>query len=97
VAKALITLLTQSDDGYSTYNVGTGVEYSVREVVEKTSDALGEDIEIVQDEERVRDSDRPHLKAAISKIQSDFGWEPEVEFVTGLRDLLQQEEEVLVT
>jgi UDP-glucose 4-epimerase len=90
IANALMTFLKEFDDGYRVYNVGTGTEYSVREVVEKTSEALGEDIQIVQDEDRVRESDRPHLQADISRMQSDFGWEPQVEFVGGLRDLLRE-------
>ncbi|WP_159900236.1 NAD-dependent epimerase/dehydratase family protein [Salinirussus salinus] len=96
VARALRTLLAEFEGGYGTYNVGTGTEWSVREVVEQTSEALGEEIEVVQDEDRVRESDRPHLQADISRIRADFGWEPEVEFVAGLRDLLEQDEEVVV-
>lgn len=91
VANAIITLVTDFDGEFKTYNVGTGVEYSVREVVEHTSKALGEDIEITQDEERVRESDRPHLKADISRMRSEFNWEPEVDFVDGLRALLNED------
>ncbi|MFA1610806.1 NAD-dependent epimerase/dehydratase family protein [Halobellus rubicundus] len=97
VANALVTLLNGADGGYSAYNVGTGTEYSVREIVEKTSEALGEGIEITQADDRVRESDRPHLQADISRIRADFGWEPTVEFVEGLKDLLHHDEEVLVT
>lgn len=97
VADALGTLLRNADAGYSVYNVGTGTEYSVREVVEKTSEALGEDIEITQDDDRVRESDRPHLQADISRMRADFGWEPDVDFVDGLSALLRQDDEVLVT
>jgi len=97
VTSALTTLLTEHDDGHATYNVGTGTEYSVREVVEKTSEALGEDITVVQDDERVRESDRPHLKADISRMQDDYDWEPEVDLVAGLRELLPHDETLLVT
>jgi UDP-glucose 4-epimerase len=97
VVSALMRLLSEFDGGYSTYNVGTGIEHSVREVVEKTSEALNEDIEIIQDEERTRESDRPHLKADISRMQADYDWTPETDFVSGLRELLEQEDEVLLT
>jgi UDP-glucose 4-epimerase len=97
VARALGTLLTGSESGYATYNVGTGSPHSVREVVERTAEALGEEIEIVQDDDRVRESDRPHLEADVSAIRADHGWTPEVAFVDGLRDLLEQEDDVLVT
>lgn len=96
VVRALTTLLTEREGGYSVYNVGTGTERSVREVVDATSDALGERIEITQDEDRTRESDRPHLKADISRLESGFDWTPETEFVDGLRELLDADTEVLV-
>ena len=96
VSRGLATLLEGTESGYTTYNIGTSTEYSVREVVEKTSEALGEEIEIVQAQDRVRESDRPHLKSDITRIRADHGWEPEVEFVDGLRELVEQEEDVLV-
>lgn len=92
VANAITTLLKDFDGSFRTFNVGTGTEYSVREVVEQTSTALGEEIEIVQDEERIRDSDRPHLKADISRLRTEFNWEPNVDFVTGLEDLLDMDQ-----
>jgi UDP-glucose 4-epimerase len=91
VARALTTLLTDFDRDFRTYNVGSGTARSVREVVECTSDALGEDIEIEQDDERVRESDRPHLQADIGRINGELGWEPRVEFVEGLRRLWSRE------
>jgi len=44
VANALVTLASEFDGGYRAYNVGTGTEYSVREVVDAVGDALGEEI-----------------------------------------------------
>jgi UDP-glucose 4-epimerase len=97
VVEAIMTLAQEFQGGYDTYNVGTGTEYSVREVVEQTSEALGEEIEIDQDDDRVRESDRPHLQADISRLRREFGWEPSVDLVTGLEELLHQEEAVLMT
>lgn len=91
VASALLTLVEEFEGDYRAYNVGTGNEHSVKEVVEKTSEAIGEDIEIEQDPERVRESDRSHLRADISRIQTELGWSPNVTFVDGLRKLLDQE------
>lgn len=91
VVRALETLSTAFDRGYRTYNVGTGTAYSVREVVEHVSAALGEDIEIVEDEERVRESDRPHLQADVSRIETELGWSPDLSFTEGLARLLAEE------
>lgn len=89
VSRALMTLLRGHDDGFTPYNLGTGVEHSVREVVKCTSEALGEDIRIVQDDNRVRESDRPHLQADPSRMRETFGWEAETDLVEGLRSLLK--------
>jgi len=91
VARALTTILTDFEGDFRTYNVGSGTARSVREVVECASDALGENIEIEQDDERVRESDRPHLQSDIGRIRTELGWEPQIEFVEGLRRLLPQE------
>ncbi|WP_123538505.1 NAD-dependent epimerase/dehydratase family protein [Halosimplex salinum] len=91
VADALVALLTEFDADYRAYNVGTGTEHTVREVVEHTEAALGEPIEISQAEERVRESDRPHLCPSTERIEREIGWTPDVEFTDGLRELLEAE------
>jgi len=91
VARAIISILTELDDSYRAYNIGTGTEHTVREVVDRVSAALGEEITITQDEERVRESDRPHLCADVARIEREIGWQPQVEFVEGLRRLLEAE------
>jgi UDP-glucose 4-epimerase len=92
VADALVALLVDFDGDYRAYNVGTGTEHTVREVVEHTAEALGEPIDIAQDEERVRESDRPHLRPSVERIEREVGWSAGVEFTDGLRDLLEAEE-----
>jgi UDP-glucose 4-epimerase len=91
IADALVTLAAYDNDGYRAYNVGTGTEHTVREVAEQVGEALGEDLTITQDEERVRESDRPHLCADISRITRETDWKPQTEFVDGLRGLLKAE------
>ena len=91
VAEALVALLTEFDEGYRAYNVGTGTEHTVREVVEHTAEALGEPIDVAQAEDRVRESDRPHLRPSTERIEREIGWTAEVEFTEGLRDLLEAE------
>lgn len=91
VANAIVILATGFNDDYDVYNVGTGTEHTVREVVEAVSDALGEEITIEQDEDRIRESDRLHLQADITRIKSDFGWTPELTLREGLSQLLDAE------
>lgn len=90
VCKAIETMITNFDGQFNRYNVGTGKSISVETVVERISVALGETIDIVQDQDRVRESDRPNLEADISRIESDLGWHPEVEFTKGIGNLLNE-------
>jgi UDP-glucose 4-epimerase len=91
VATALADIAAAAGDGALTYNIGSGREYTVREVAEKIGDVQGIDLTVEQDPERVRESDRPHLKADISRIKRDLGWEPSTGFTEGLRKLLDDE------
>jgi len=88
VRDALMRLASDHESGYGVYNVGTGTEHTVREVVEAVETALGEEITIQQDPERVRKSDRPHLCADISRIEAETGWSPTTSLTEGLRSLL---------
>lgn len=81
----------EAGDGYRVYNVGTGEEYTVREVAETLGEALRDDLEVSQATERVRESDRPHLCADTSRIEAETSWRPRTEFVDGLRHLLRAE------
>jgi UDP-glucose 4-epimerase len=91
VASALVALLTEFDGGYRAYNVGTGTEHTVREVVDHTAEALGEPIDVSQATERVRESDRPHLRPSTERMEREIGWSAQVSFVEGLRALLEAE------
>ena len=90
VARAIAAFLRKHKSGYEAYNVGTGAERSVREVAEGIIDASGKRLVIEQDEERVRESDRPHLQASVEKIRAEIGWEPTVDFGDGVHDLLSE-------
>jgi nucleoside-diphosphate-sugar epimerase len=91
VARGFEALLTTDGIDNRAYNIGTGTEWTVREVAEKVGEALGRDLDIQQAQERVRESDRPHLRASTERIQREVGWEPEIEFVDGLGKLLDAE------
>jgi len=90
VARAIVTLLERHDAGYDVYNVGTGTELSVQTVVMKIIEASGKELGIMQDEERVRSIDRPHLNANVDKIKSEIGWEPKISFEDGIQNLLPE-------
>lgn len=89
VARAIPMLVENHDEGFEAYNIGTGEEHSVRTVADFFIEASNKDLRIEQDEDRVRESDRPHLLADIKKIRTEIGWEPTIEFQDGAKDLFE--------
>jgi UDP-glucose 4-epimerase len=90
VSRAIKEMVTDTSTDYEVYNVGSGDSKSVREVVGLVSEALGEDIDITQDEERVRETDRPNLEADITRIKQKLDWSPNTEFIQGISKLVNK-------
>lgn len=90
VAEGLYRLGLRSD-AVGVYNLGTGVEYSVREVVDTLELLLGEKLHIVQDRERMRPNDKEHQRADVSRLEAALGWRPRVALSEGLLRWLEHE------
>ena len=90
MAMAVRLLLEHFDSGIEIFNLGRGIEYSIKEVVEAFEVALGEKLEVKKDPLRVRKSDRMHLLADINKLKSFLNWEPALSIEEGLKTLLTQ-------
>lgn len=85
IARALIDLAERNTAKFRTYNVGTGREYSVREIVESFAELIQRPLTIVTDPNRVRKADRMHLVADLARIRTEIGWEPQVDLFKALR------------
>ena len=68
-----------------TVNLGSGLSYSVSEIVDQLSRIVGDSIDIVVDPARVRQVDRPNLVSNNSRIQRLFDWSPQFDLGEGLR------------
>ena len=68
-------------------NLGTGVEVSIAEVVQRVLGLLGRDVPVSLDDDRLRppDSEVERLVADISKAKALLGWAPEVDLDEGLQ------------
>lgn len=87
VAAALVAIATRATQPYRVYNVGTGFEYSVEEIVAELAAVSGCDLRIVTDPTRVRPSDRMHLLCDNGRLRSETPWTPRQTLATGLAHL----------
>ena len=88
MARAIFRLLDKFDSGIDVFNLGSGQEYSVIDVVKEFENQLGEEIMIKVDQSRVRKVERMHLLADISKLKAFMNWEPEISLSEGIKTLL---------
>ena len=88
MARAIFMLLDKFDSGIDVFNLGSGQEYSVIDVVKEFENQLGEEITIKVDQSRVRKVERMHLLADISKLKAFMNWEPEISISEGIKTLI---------
>lgn len=88
MARAILLLLNKFDAGIDVFNLGSGQEYSVIDVVKEFESQLGEEITIKVDQSRVRKVERMHLLADISKLKAFINWEPEISLSNGIKTLI---------
>jgi len=89
VADAIINLINSNVE-FGIFNIGTGLEYSGNEIIHFIQEILSEKIEIIQDKNKLRKSDRMHLLANIDKIKNYTNWSPQWNLKDGLKELLEQ-------
>jgi GDP-4-dehydro-6-deoxy-D-mannose reductase len=77
VLKAYSLLLDKGHNG-EVYNVCSGVERSVRSLVERLLQLAGIEAEIKNDPARFRPSDQPRVCGDHEKLSDHTGWQPEV-------------------
>ncbi len=94
LARAIRMLLEKFSNGYEVFNIGSGREYSVKEIVEAFEESIGEKLVIEQDVSRIRKIDRPHLLADIAKLQRFIPWEPSIDIVQGIGMLMRNKQTV---
>jgi len=87
VARALVALARTDHASFRAFNVGTGVEHSVEEIVDELARITGRDLRIRTDPSRVRASERMHLVCDRKRISEETGWQPQYDLVSGLEEL----------
>ncbi|MCK4255851.1 GDP-mannose 4,6-dehydratase [candidate division WOR-3 bacterium] len=88
LVNAIVSLVEKYNGEYGVFNIGTGSEYSAKEIVGCFEKILGEHIVVNQHPDRIRKVERMHLLADIDKIKRTVGWAPRVELLKGLKELM---------
>ncbi|MFA5891018.1 MAG: GDP-mannose 4,6-dehydratase [Actinomycetota bacterium] len=70
------------------YNIGTGIAWSIREVLDTLLSFSDLNFEIRVDPSRLRPSDVDVLQSDSTKFRTETGWEPKIPFETTLKDTL---------
>lgn len=83
LCQALITLAEAGDDG-ETYNLGSGLEVSMRDLADVLTEATGRPARLVADATHLDDSFR--LVADVGKLRG-LGFEPAIDLLEGVRRL----------
>jgi UDP-glucose 4-epimerase len=84
VVEALVALTGVPSGRYDSFNVGSGVDYSVQDLVNIVATALKVNVTIGSEEARLRPVDRLRLVADIRKIAEATGWKPTTDLLNGI-------------
>lgn len=92
VVEALVKTLCVGA-GYNVINIGSGISYSVREMVDIIQHVAGTDLPVVSDA-LVRTQEIPDVRADITRAQELLEWVPRHTFSEGIAKMLQVEKKL---
>lgn len=90
MGRAMCALLDATVKGCEVFNIGRGIQYSVREIVQAFERQLAEPLTIEVDPARVRKVERMELLADVTKLKRATGWEPSWDIDAGVATLLNE-------
>lgn len=87
IAAGLVAILNDHREsiGFDVFNLCSGVEQSVSQVVKTISDVLGVGISIELDATRTRRVDRPSQLGCAKKTKHVLGWQAQIPFIDAIR------------
>ncbi len=92
LVRALVRIgehLAKEKNVAATYNLASGQETSIQRLVELMGKSAGLKVEINSEPARVRAGDRQYLRADISKVRRELGWQPKVMIEQGLEQTVK--------
>ena len=87
VARAYVLLLQRRESGEA-YNVCSGVERSIRSVLNQLLELAGVRAEIRADPQRYRQEDQRRMFGSYVKLHKDTGWTPQIPWEHTLQSIL---------
>lgn len=87
VLQAYLALLERGRSG-EIYNVCSGVELRVRDMITQLAELAGVDVELVQDAARMRRVEQRRVVGCADKLQKETGWKPGISIMETLQSLL---------
>ena len=87
VLQAYLALLERGRSG-EIYNICSGVERRVRDLIMQMASLAGVEVELVQDASRLRLSEQRRVVGCNKKIQKETGWKPGVSITETLQSVL---------
>ena len=88
IVRGYVILLNKGRKG-EVYNIGSGKEVKVYDILKKLTDMSGVSIKIEIDSDKFRPIDVPLIVSDNSKIFNDTGWKPEIILDDTLNEILQ--------
>ena len=77
-------------DGYSVYNIGSGISMSVQDVIDTIQEVACTNKRIICDT-AVRQNEIMDVSAEITRAGHDLGWHPEISFRAGIQNIINSE------
>jgi len=90
VSEAIITLLDNLKEGYEVYNIGSGDEFSVEEIVRQLIIAMGSTATIDSNTGRKDNIEIERMVSDCTKLRN-LGWEPEYDLEKGTRATVREQ------
>ena len=87
IVRAYAALLQSGRNGEA-YNVCSGVERSLREIIVAMCSICGVEMEIEVVPERLRSTEQRRMRGSFNKLRADTGWAPAISFEQTLQDIV---------
>lgn len=94
VVQAYLALIERGEAGEA-YNVCSGHEYRIRDVLDELIQLAGIECKIVVDDHRLRAAERQRNRGSFEKLAKCTGWAPRIPLTESLRDVLAYSEKTL--